>query len=754
MKKLIPVFALLIIFLTSTAAQRAPMQLTDYERALSFSYDRYYNKTAFNLYTRPHWFADGTGMWFLEYSAAGKFFKSVDFVDYRVAPLFDQVVLADQLSQLTGDTLQATALPFDSVEKIGQDSLQFSYQEKEYYFEPTKNKLSLQAPAMLDLPTRQQSISPDGQWIVYAKNDNLFLVSVKTGEEHQLSVDGQPGYSYGSWYGWFDQMEGENGKRPARFGVNWSPDSKWFMTNICDTRNADKMYLLDWSKDEAYRPNLLSYYRGSPGDTTMVKMQAVFYQVATKKEVKTVLPQTTHINSVRHTWSATSGVVYANYAARGFQKEYLLRLDLKQNESTILVEETSKTNIDNFEYRIVEKLGKAFFLSERSGWRQLYKLDLATQKTEALTRGDYYIHELHYLNEETGDIYFTAAGKEAGSNPYHDRLYRCDLNGKVQLLTPELGHHIISFAPEGNYFSDSYSTVSTPTKTVLRVALTGKTVAALTEAQLDAVQFANWQAPEVFQLIAKDGKTDIYGAIWKPTNFDPQQKYPIIDHSYTGPHTQVFPRSFDKAVQNQALAELGFIVVMVDGLGTARRAKSFHDHSYKNMGNNLEDHVLAIRQLAKKYAWIDIDRVGIFGHSAGGYDAGHGMLAFPEFYKVGVASSADHDFRMEKAWWPEMYMGWPVDETYEAVSNISLAGNLQGKLLLVHGALDDNVNPSATFKLAEALIKANKEFDLLILPSQRHGYQGIYRKYFIKKRWNYFIEHLAERQAIWDFPWE
>jgi dipeptidyl aminopeptidase/acylaminoacyl peptidase len=218
----------------------------------------------------------------------------------------------------------------------------------------------------------------------------------------------------------------------------------------------------------------------------------------------------------------------------------------------------------------------------------------------------------------------------------------------------------------------------------------------------------------------------------------------------------MFPKDFRRVVslENQAIAELGFIVIMVDGLGSSGRSKAFHDYSYKNMGRNLADHVLAIKQLAKKYDWIDADRVGIFGHSAGGYDAGHAVLQYPDFYKVAVASSADHDHRMEKAWWPEMYMGWPVDTAYHNQSNITMAPNLKGKLLLVHGGMDDNVNPSATFKLAEALIKADKEFDLLIIPSQRHGYGGEYRKYFTKKRWNYFIKHLQGREPLWDIDWE
>ncbi len=254
----------------------------------------------------------------------------------------------------------------------------------------------------------------------------------------------------------------------------------------------------------------------------------------------------------------------------------------------------------------------------------------------------------------------------------------------------------------------------------------------------------DWKSPDgrIFQ-----------GVLYKPENFDPAKKYPVIDASYTGPHTYMYPRNFGTALtrNNQPLAELGFIVVAIDGLGTAWRSKAFHNVSYKNMGKNLTDHVLAIKELAKKYSWVDADRVGIFGHSAGGYDAGHALHEFPDFYKVGVASSADHDFRMEQDWWPEMYMGWPVDSTYNTVSNITMAGNLKGKLLITHGGIDENVNPSATFKLAEALVKADKEFDMLIFPSQHHGYIGKTNDYFLKKRWNYFVEHLLGAKPVWDF---
>ena len=265
--------------------------------------------------------------------------------------------------------------------------------------------------------------------------------------------------------------------------------------------------------------------------------------------------------------------------------------------------------------------------------------------------------------------------------------------------------------------------------------------------------FKDWKAPEIFSAVAHDDQTTIYGALWKPTNFDPGVKYPIIDATYTGPHTHSFPTRYAQAIGPQSFAELGFIVVRVAGLGSSGRSKAFHDYSYKNLGGGLEDHIQAIKQLGRKYSWMDTSRVGIYGHSAGGYDAGRALLAYPDFYKVGVASAGDHDHRMEKAWWPEMYMGWPVDSAYHLQSNITNAGNLEGKLLIVHGGIDENVNPSATFKLAEALINADKQFDMLILPSQRHGFRGKHQKYFTKLRWNYFLKHLRGLEPIWDIEW-
>jgi dipeptidyl aminopeptidase/acylaminoacyl peptidase len=517
------------------------------------------------------------------------------------------------------------------------------------------------------------------------------------------------------------------------------------------------MYLLDWGVDSLYRARLLSYYRASPGDTGMVRMIPVFFNTETGEEWRRDELRSTHTNPIGYEWSAETGIVYQTNRLRGYQQIDLHRVNLNTRKEELLLTETSKTNIDTYESWLWEEAGKFIFASERSGWRQLYSLDLKSKAVAPITNGDFYVNSVVFLHKKFNTIYYMGSGKEAGRNPYFQHLYKVNLNGtENKMLTPENANHEVSPSVDGNWFVDNYSAIDQPTITVLRDGASGKVLNEMAKADVTGLLAMGYQYPETFSAIARDGKTTIYGAIWKPTNFDAGKKYPVIDQSYTGPHTNMFPRSFQMALgrRNQCMAELGFIVVTIDGMGTAGRSKAFHNVSYKNMGQNLLDHKLAIEQLAKKYAWIDIDRVGIFGHSAGGFDAGHAVLEFPDFYKVAVASSADHDFRMEKDWWPEMYMGWPVDSSYHAVSNITMAGKLKGKLLITHGGIDENVNPSATFKLAEALIKADKEFDMLILPSQHHGYTGIYNDYFTKKLWNYFVEHLLGAKPIWDFGWK
>ncbi len=684
----------------------------------------------------------------------GKSFQRLALDDFSVSPLFDH----QRLAKIIKDSLEIDAslfdLPMDIVafSKSNQVTVMIQGDRYRLEFEPLQ-LTKLETPV-----TSQQafSISPNGQWKAYTKDYNLYIENLETKETRQISHHGKKGYEYATHYGWDEIIYDENGERPDRFFVNWSEDSKYIYTYIIDLSNAEKMHLLDWSQDDRFRPRLLSYYRGSPGDTTMVYQESVIFNVETGKEIKFGFPPSTHINTVQRRWSKKSGVVYLYRQDRGYQNVQINELDLVSLRMRQLYSESSETNIDHFEYRLAEDKNKLFVLSEQSGWRQIHSVDLTTLEKKHLGAGEYYVHRIEWIDEVNEKIYFTASGKN-NTNPYWHQFYVMNFDGtELKVLTSEFQHHQISISPDKKYFVDNQSTLDSPTVTLLRKMSDGRILRTVSKADVRLLE--NWKAPETFTCLARDGKTTIYAAVWKPTHFDPKKKYPVIEYSYTGPHTQVYPASFRSGFGTglQAFAELGFIAIRIDGLGSSGRSKAFHDYSYKNLGGNLEDHIIMMKSIAQDNPWFDISRVGIFGHSAGGYDAGRALLAYPDFYDVGVASSADHDHRMEKAWWPEMYMGWPVDSSYHQQSNITNAGNLKGKLLITHGGIDENVNPSATFKLAEALINHDKAFDLFIFPGQRHGYKGASKNYFTKLRWNYFIEHLLNGETRWDinFEWE
>jgi len=736
------------LWFINTASAQA-LSEADYARAVSFLWPNLSDNKVFNLSVQVIWFPDSTGFSFVTRSSGDKVFNKYTFKEKKITKLFDHSKMAKLLTDSFHTDIKPSALPFDVVRYTGKSDVEFNFRGKGY--QVNFDSWTLKAKSRPDDNDMERK-SPDSKWIAFSRNNNLFVRSILTGAEKQLSTTGKKNYEYASYYEWGELIEGEGAERPSHFGVNWSPDSKWIQTYICDLTKGQKMYLLDWSVDTLYRARLLSYYRGSPGDTDMVYMTPVIFNVETGAEIR--LDEFRNVNEANFEWAKEPGILYMENRLRGYQQTDLYRYDLNKKKNEKIYTERSATNIDNYNSLLVEDANKIIITSEKDGWKQLYSLSLKDKTVSSLTKGAFYVNDILYPGSDKQPMLFTASGREPGRNPYYQHLYKINQDGTgLTLLTPENANHDISMSPDGKYFTDNISAPDLPSRLVLRDGKSGKIIQELAKANITGLLAMNYHFPQSFTSVARDGVTTIYGAIWKPTNFDSTKKYPVIDQSYTGPHTNMFPRTFTSTLQrsNQALAELGFIVVTIDGMGTAGRSKAFHDVSYKNMGKNLTDHVLAIRDLARRFTWVDSSRVGIFGHSAGGYDAGHAVLEFPDFYKVAVASSGDHDFRMEKDWWPEMYMGWPVDSTYNQVSNITMAGNLKGKLLLVHGGIDENVNPSATFKFAEALVKADKEFDMLILPSQHHGYTGKFNDYFTKKKWNYFVEHLLGVKPIWNF---
>ncbi|MEL7120969.1 MAG: DPP IV N-terminal domain-containing protein [Bacteroidota bacterium] len=752
MKKILTL--LFVVGVMGLQAQNEKINIEDYRRA-SFFLDSMRTLVK-NVYVTPNWYVDSSGVWYTLQTETGQQHHKVDFQEMKVKKAFDHERVTQFLYEKFELELEEDDFSLPGLKFLSSNTIEFYKKDSIVQLDLTSFSYQVRLKEK-DTSKPNESLSPDGKWIAFTKDYNLYIRSTKNNKEIQLSKTGARDYQYASWYGWGDIMEGENGDRPERFRVSWSPDSKKILTTICDTRSAEKMYLLDWSVDSLYRPRLLGYYRGSPGDKTMVYIEQVLFDVDKKKEIAVDMEPRVHIIAPYVRWMPDSKSLISRSYERGYQKVKHEIINAKDGSTKPIYVEGSRTSVNNAfaEYSLLEKDGKFLFTSEiKEGWNHLYLQDLESGLIQQLTQGEYMVNDVLRVDEENEKVYFTAMGKEPERNIYHQYLYSVDFEGKeTKLLTPANAHHVIRFSPDGKYFVDNFSTATMPTVTTLHKTEDPFEKLELSLADATALFDTGWKAPERHIVLADDGSSEIYCAIWKPTNFDPNKKYPIIDYSYTGPFTFRHPRSFSTSLSgtNQSLADLGFLVIHIDGRGSAGRSKKFRDKSYKKLGYGLVDHVFAIKELSKQHSWIDADRVGIFGHSAGGYDAGRGMLLFPEFYKVAVASSGDHDHRMEKAWWPEMYMGWPVDTAYHNQSNITNAANLQGKLLLVHGGIDENVNPSATFKLSEALIKADKDFDLLIIPSQRHGYYGDYGRYFTKKRWNYFVEHLLGVEPIWDF---
>ncbi len=382
------------------------------------------------------------------------------------------------------------------------------------------------------------------------------------------------------------------------------------------------------------------------------------------------------------------------------------------------------------------------WMSERDGWNHLYLYDgVSGSVKNQITKGPWVVRGVEKVDEAARTIWFRASGMSAGQDPYFNHYYRINFDGTgLKALTEGNANHTAVFSPDMSYFVDTWSRVDLPTVMELRRASDGSLVTQVEKTDITELQKAGWKPPEAFVTKGRDGKTDIWGVIIRPSNFDSMRKYPVIENIYAGPQDSFVPKSFSPYNPMQSLAELGFVVVQVDGMGTSNRSKAFHDICWKNLGDaGFADRILWHKAVAAKYPWYDITRVGIYGNSAGGQNSLGGLLFHPEFYKVGVSSSGCHDNRMDKIWWNEQWMGWPLGPEYAAASNVENARRLQGKLLLIVGEMDTNVDPSSTMQVVNALIKANKVFDLLVIPGAGHGIGGAYGE---RKRNDFFVHHL------------
>ncbi|MEH6407224.1 MAG: prolyl oligopeptidase family serine peptidase, partial [Leeuwenhoekiella sp.] len=459
------------------------------------------------------------------------------------------------------------------------------------------------------------------------------------------------------------------------------------------------------------------------------------------------------INSIE--WLDDSSAFTFEYNQRGHQVYRVLSVDAASGKVRAIIDETSPTFIDysgkKFRHDVKDK-NEIIWASERDGWNHLYLYDSETGKVKnQITSGDWPVREVLKVDDEKRQIYFTASGMDKNMDPYFLQYCRIDFDGKnFKRYTTENGNHKVTFSPDYTFYTDQYSRVDMPQKSVLKEEKSGKTVMKLQEGDITDLVATGWKMPEVFSAKGRDGKTDIWGVIIRPTNFDSAKTYPIIEYIYAGPHDSFVPKDFQSYYWSMSsLAELGFIVVQIDGMGTSNRSKAFHDICWKNLKDaGFPDRKLWIKAAAKKYPYMDADHVGIHGTSAGGQNAGAALVFNSDFYKVAVASCGCHDNRMDKIWWNEQWMGYPVGPQYAACSNIEHADELEGDILLMVGEVDDNVDPASTMQFADALIKANKNFDLVVLPGMSHTAGGEFGE---RKRKDFFVEKLlGVKPPSWD----
>jgi len=743
---------------TSTLAQQNPVALTaaDYARAEKFMG---YNTTplVFGASGRPGWMANGR-FWYEVPRENGPEFLVVDPAKGGVrTPAFGHARLAAALSSASGTQLEGGRLPFQAID-LSDDGKSVSFSATGKRWKCTLDNYRCAADSS---QPANAALSPDKKRAAFIRDYNLWVSEIATGSETQLTTDGVKDFGYAT-----DNAGWTKSDRPI---LLWSPDSRKIATFQQDQRGVGEMYLVNTTVGH---PKLEAWKYPLPGDDVVTTIQRVVIDVDSKRVTRLKIAPDQHRSTlcdhvacrgsewVDVQWSPDGSRLAFVSTSRDHKQERLREADAATGDVREVAEESVPTQYESGDgkanWQVLYKSNQYLWYSERTGWGHLYLHDWKTGKpTAAITSGEWLVRQVLRVDEKERVIYFLAAGREKGRDPYFSHLYRVNFDGTgLKLLTPENAHHDVSVSPSGApsgaascCFVDSYSTPDVPPMSVLR-DLEGKLIATLEKADISKLQATGWKPPVPITVKARDGKTDLYGLLFQPTNLDPARKYPIVNHIYPGPQGgSVGSRSFSAARGDaQALAELGFIVIEIDGMGNPTRAKSFHDAYYADLGDNtLPDQIAGMKQIAERYRYVDLDRAGIYGHSGGGFAAADAMFRYPDFFKVGISEAGNHDNREYEDDWGERYQGLLTKETggktnYDEQANQSLAGNLKGHLLLAHGTMDSNVPPYNTLLVVDALIKANKDFDLIMLPNRNHGFGN--EPYMVRRRWDYFVRYL------------
>jgi dipeptidyl aminopeptidase/acylaminoacyl peptidase len=757
MKKYLLLFTAFSCTLAASGQEIPSVTTKDYARAESFLI---YNTQplVYNGSVRPNWLK-GDRFWYVTNSINGKEFILVDPAKKTRTAAFDQIKLAEALTKMSGTRYEAGKLPFEAITfSPDERSISFDVQGKNWSYDLKTATLvsgNIASKATATPPASRRGAlevaSPDGKLSAFIRDYNLWVKEMSTGKETQLTTDGIKDYGYATDNAGWKMSEG-----PI---LRWSPDSKKIATFKQDQRKVGDMYLVSTNVG---KPTLTAWKYPLPGDKEIITIERVIVTVDKPGVIRLQVPADPHRATLSDDiassgtfddvdWKADATELAFVSTSRDHKQEKFRIANAATGSVREVFEEVVPTQYESgrgtINWRYLAKSKEIIWYSERDNWGHLYLYDASTGKVKnQITKGDWVVTQLLKVDETNRVLYFLAGGREAG-NPYFAHLYKIGFDGKsLKLLTPEAGNHQISFSTSGNYLVDSYSQPDVAPVTVLR-DLNGKVIRTLEKADVSKLVAAGWKAPTPVALKAHDGKTDIYGLVFTPTKMDPDKKYPVVDYIYPGPQGgSVGSWSFSPSRgDHQALAELGFIVVAIEGTSNPSRSKSFHDMSYGDMSENtLPDQITAIRQLSSKFP-IDTTRVGIWGHSGGGFATAAAMFRYPDFFKVGISESGNHDNRNYEDDWGERYNGLISNEAYETQANQTYAKNLKGKLMLAHGMMDNNVPPSNTLLVVDALIKANKNFDLVVFPNSAHGF-GAYSPYMMRRRWDYFVKNLLNAE--------
>lgn len=731
MKKVLSTF----LFFALVLSVFAQGTTEDYNRAFSLS-EKFKDKVFYSN-VNPQWIGNTNRFWYVRNTPSGKTYMLTDAAKKTKTLLFDHLKLSESLAKSTGKKVEVEQLSLQSLRVSDTlDTLWFNYDGKKWKYVTLADKLTERGNVgtprndywgkVDEEREGQPAISPDKKLSAFVKDNNLYVKDMTTGVEKALSADGTKNEYYSAY-------------------IYWSPDSKKIAVMRIRTAAIPQLYLIESSPTDQLKPKLQTRDYVRPGDELPFRTPVIFDVESGVQRIGSTQLCDSQMDLRGFEWFSDSKSVMFEYNKRGHKVYRVLEMSVATGEVKTLIEETSNTfvNYNRYFKKLINNEKEIIWMSERDNHNHLYIYDRATAKVKSqITRGEWYVRDIVNVDEKKREIIFSANGMVPNEDPYLVRYYSIRFDGtKLTCLTPEEGMHQAWFSDDKKFFVDVYSMVNKAPVAVLRNAKDGKIMLPLEKADISQLLKAGWVAPEPFVAKGRDGRTDIWGIIQRPTNFDPTKKYPVIEYIYAGPGSHYVPKTFIPFNRNMsAIAELGFIVIQLDGMGTSFRSKTFEDVCYKNLKDaGFPDRITWTKAAAAKYPYMDVDRVGIFGASAGGQEAMGAVLFHPEHYKAAYSSCGCHDNRMDKIWWNEQWMSYPIDKSYEESSNVVNAHLLTRPLMLVVGELDDNVDPASTYQVCNALIKANKDFELIVLPGVGHTMGNDYGEH---KRYDFFVKNL------------